>query len=130
MPLSASGLALWGYHFEIKLQGMFPFREGWGLRHATGWTVPHQCDETIRRIVLEDEDEDEDEDEGCLFVGLDSLGWFWVGAYATQAQSPAPRPWAVLEHIHDNAARIESNIAQFSYSGCRLHLYPRPCSRR
>jgi hypothetical protein len=107
---------------------MFPFREERDLRRAVGWTVPRQCDETIRRVVLEDEDEDED--EGCLFVGLDSLGWFWVGAYATQAQSPAPRPRAVLEHIHDNAARIESNIVQFFYSGCRLHLYPRSCSRR
>jgi hypothetical protein len=104
---------------------MFPFREERDLRRAAGWTVPRQCDETIRSVVLEDED------EGCLFVGLDSLGWFWVGAYATQAQSPAPRPpRAVLEHIHDNAARIESNIVQFFYSGCRLHLYLRSCSRR
>jgi hypothetical protein len=124
MPSSASGLALWGYHSETKLQGIFPFREERSLRCATGWAVPRQCDETIRRVVLKD-------DEGCLFVGLDSLGWFWVGAYATQAQSPAPRtPRAVLEHIHDNAARIESNIVQFFHSGCRLHLYPRSCSSR
>jgi hypothetical protein len=40
---------------------MFPFREERNLRRAVGWTIPRQCDETIRRVVLEDEGEDEDE---------------------------------------------------------------------